>query len=55
MATSEGNSIKTYLDWVLDIPWGKYTRESLDIEKVEKILNEEHYGLEDVKERIFIS
>lgn len=52
MATSEGNSIKTYLDWVLDIPWGKYTRESLDIEKVEKILNEEHYGLEDVKERI---
>lgn len=52
MATSEGNSIKTYLDWVLDIPWGKYTRESVDIEKVEKILNEEHYGLEDVKERI---
>lgn len=52
MATSEGNSIKTYLDWVLDIPWGKYTRESLDIEKVEKILNEEHYGLKDVKERI---
>ena len=52
MATSEGNSIKTYLDWVLDIPWGRYTRESLDIEKVEKILNEEHYGLEDVKERI---
>lgn len=52
MATSEGNSIRTYLDWVLDIPWGRYTRESLDIEKVEKILNEEHYGLKDVKERI---
>ena len=52
MATSEGNSIRTYLDWVLDIPWGKYTRESLDIEKVEKILDEEHYGLKDVKERI---
>ena len=52
MATSEGNSIRTYLDWVLDIPWGRYTRESLDIEKVEKILDEEHYGLKDVKERI---
>ena len=52
MATSEGNSIRTYLDWVLDIPWGRYTRESLDIEKVEKVLDEEHYGLKDVKERI---
>lgn len=52
MATSEGNSIRTYLDWVLDIPWGRYTRENLDIEKVEKVLNEEHYGLKDVKERI---
>ncbi|MDY4077830.1 MAG: endopeptidase La [Clostridium sp.] len=52
MATSEGNAIRNYLDWVLDIPWGRYTRESLDIEKVEKILDEEHYGLKDVKERI---
>ena len=52
MATSEGNSIRTYLEWVLDIPWGRYTRESLDIEKVEKVLDEEHYGLKDVKERI---
>ena len=52
MASSEGNSIKNYLDWVLDIPWGRYTRENLDIAKVEKVLNEEHYGLKDVKERI---
>lgn len=52
MATSEGNAIRNYLDWVLDIPWGRYTRENLDIEKVEKILDEEHYGLKDVKERI---
>lgn len=52
MATSEGNSIRTYLEWVLDIPWGRYTRENLDIEKVEKVLDEEHYGLKDVKERI---
>ena len=51
-ASSEGNSIKNYLDWVLDIPWGRYTRENLDIAKVEKVLNEEHYGLKDVKERI---
>ena len=52
LASSEGNSIKNYLDWVLDIPWGRYTRENLDIAKVEKVLNEEHYGLKDVKERI---
>lgn len=52
MSSSEGNSIKNYLDWILDIPWGRYTRENLDIAKVEKILNEEHYGLKDVKERI---
>lgn len=52
MSSSEANTIQSYLEWVLDIPWGKYTKERLDIKKVEKVLNEEHYGLEDVKERI---
>ncbi len=50
--SSEGNVIKTYLDWVLDIPWGKYTKESIDIIKARKVLDDEHYGLEDVKDRI---
>ena len=52
ISSSEGNTVQTYLDWLFDVPWGKYTRERLDINKVEKVLNEEHYGLEDVKKRI---
>jgi len=52
MSSSEANTIQSYLEWVLDIPWGKYTKERLDINKVEEVLNEEHYGLDDVKERI---
>lgn len=52
VTSTEGNTIQSYLEWVLDIPWGKYSRERLDIAKVEEVLNEEHYGLEDVKERI---
>ena len=50
--SSEGNVIKAYLDWVLDIPWSKYTKESIDIIKAREILDNEHYGLEDVKDRI---
>lgn len=50
--SSEGNVIKAYLDWVLDIPWGKYTKENIDVKKARKILDYEHYGLEDVKDRI---
>lgn len=52
MSSSEANTVQSYLEWVLDIPWGKYTKERLDIAKVEEVLNTEHYGLEDVKERI---
>ena len=52
VSSSEGNTIQTYLQWVLDIPWGRYSREKLDINEVEEFLNKEHYGLEDVKERI---
>ncbi|HEX9027210.1 MAG TPA: endopeptidase La [Clostridium sp.] len=51
-ASSEGNVIKAYLDWVLDISWGKYTKESIDVIKAREILDNEHYGLEDVKDRI---
>lgn len=51
-SSSEANVIRSYLDWVFDIPWGKYTKEAIDIEKVRETLDEEHYGLEDVKDRI---
>jgi len=51
-SSSEGNVIRTYLDWLLDIPWNKSTKDSFDIKEAEEILNKEHYGLEEVKERI---
>lgn len=51
-SSSEANVIKTYLDWALDIPWGKYSKESIDVIKARDILDKEHYGLDDVKERI---
>ncbi len=41
-----------YLDWLTIIPWGIYSRENHDLRKAEKILEEDHYGLEDIKQRI---
>lgn len=49
---AEAVVIRNYLDWILDLPWRKETKDNLDINKAEAILNEDHYGLEDVKERI---
>ncbi|MGL5378567.1 endopeptidase La [Clostridium sp.] len=49
---SEGNVIRTYLDWILDIPWSKGTKDNFDINKATKILQDEHYGLHDVKDRV---
>ncbi|MCR1951333.1 endopeptidase La [Clostridium sp. DSM 100503] len=49
---SESNVIRSYLDWILDIPWSKSTKDTFDVNEAEKILNNEHYGLEEVKERI---
>ncbi|MGN0145446.1 MAG: endopeptidase La [Clostridium sp.] len=51
-SSAEANVVKTYLDWALDIPWGKYSKESIDVKKARDILNREHYGLDDVKDRI---
>lgn len=50
--SSEYTVLRNYLDLVINLPWGVYSKESLDLEKAEKILNEDHYGLEDIKERI---
>lgn len=48
----EANVSRTYLDRVTSLPWGVYTRDSLDLAKARKILDKDHYGLEEVKERI---
>jgi len=43
---------KTYIDWILDLPWTKATEDNLDIDKAAEVLNEDHYDLDMVKERI---
>ncbi|MBR3098604.1 MAG: endopeptidase La [Clostridia bacterium] len=43
---------ETYIEWILDMPWGKETEDNLDLERAREILNRDHYGLEKVKERI---
>jgi len=51
-SSSEFNVCRTYLEWLTCLPWGKCTEENRDIKKAESVLDEDHYGLEDVKERI---
>lgn len=48
----EGNIIRTYIDWILALPWNTVTDDSMDIKKAREILENEHYGLKDVKDRI---
>ncbi|KAL6132773.1 hypothetical protein ACLB2K_065012 [Fragaria x ananassa] len=51
-SSSEFNVTRNYLDWLTSIPWGNYSDENFDVVRAEKILDEDHYGLNDVKERI---
>ncbi len=50
--SAESGNIRTYLEWLTEIPWAKSTTDQLDIKYAEKVLNEDHYDLEKVKERI---
>ncbi|MDF2963052.1 MAG: lon [Paenibacillus sp.] len=50
--SAEGGVIRNYIDWLLGIPWNKFTEDDLDINRAEEILNEDHYGLEKPKERV---
>jgi len=50
--SAESATVRTYLDWMVELPWSKSTKDNLDIKAAEKVLNEDHYDLEKVKERI---
>ena len=49
---AESSVIRTYLEWLVEIPWNVLTEDNLDTEHVRNVLDEDHYGLEDVKDRI---
>jgi ATP-dependent Lon protease len=51
-ASPENVVLRNYLEWTLALPWGKSSRDRLDLKKAENILNQDHYGLDKVKERI---
>src|SRR3989475_694790 len=50
--SAEATVSRNYLDWLIAVPWHKKSRESRDLKRAEEILNEDHYGLEKIKERI---
>jgi ATP-dependent Lon protease len=50
--SAEAATVRTYLDWLVELPWAKSTTDNLDIKAADKVLNEDHYDLEKVKERI---
>jgi ATP-dependent Lon protease len=50
--SAEGTVSRTYIDWLLSVPWKQESKEVRDLQKAEEVLNEDHYGLEKIKERI---
>jgi ATP-dependent Lon protease len=51
-SSPDAGVIRTYIDWLIDLPWDKKTKDNTDLKKARTILSEDHYGLEEVKERI---
>lgn len=51
-ASGETGVIKTYIDWLMDLPWWQQTEDNENLNEAQKILDEDHYGLDKVKERI---
>jgi ATP-dependent Lon protease len=52
VGSAEYTVVRTYLDWILDLPWSNQTEDNMDIAEVRKVLDEDHYGLDKVKKRI---
>jgi ATP-dependent Lon protease len=50
--SAEATVVRNYIDWLISLPWHEYTEDKLDIKEAEKVLEEDHYGLEKVKQRI---
>ena len=50
--SAETATLRNWLDWMVTLPWGKTTKDNLDLKEAQRILDEDHYGLEKVKERI---
>ncbi len=46
---------RNYLDWLTNMPWGKYSKENSDLQQAREVLDEDHYGLQDIKDRILVS
>ncbi len=51
-ASAESSVIRNYIDWVMKVPWYQMSEDNSDLNKVEQVLNDDHYGLEKIKERI---
>ena len=49
---AEAGTVRNYLDWLTGMPWGKASKDNLDLDKAQRILDEDHHGLETIKERI---
>ncbi len=50
--SAEATVVRNYIDWILSLPWGEMTQDKIDVVEADKILDEDHYGLKPVKERI---